>query len=251
MACICFWENTSDNSIIRTFLDHTSFDVNDKFEVLLAGGTIREAIEENLTYDWIESSEQNLWSLLYLTGYLTKAREDIDANAGLDTRQYALRIPNREIMGIFRKSVRNWFTEKSFMDDRQELFSALWNADENKLTILLSDLLFDTISYFDYQESFYHAFITGLVSNAGYVVESNYENGLGRSDLVIKDRKNRRAIVIEAKAAESKGMMQRECLDALRQIEKRQYAEKVERSGFKTVIRQGMAFWKKRCLVKI
>ena len=118
MACICFWENTSDNSIIRTFLDHTSFDVNDKFEVLLAGGTIREAIEENLTYDWIESSEQNLWSLLYLTGYLTKAREDIDVNAGLDTRQYALRIPNREIMGIFRKSVRNWFTEKSFMDDR-------------------------------------------------------------------------------------------------------------------------------------
>ena len=246
-----FWENTSDNSIIRTFLDHTSFDVNDKFEVLLAGGTIREAIEENLTYDWIESSEQNLWSLLYLTGYLTKVREDIDANAGLDTRQYALRIPNREIMGIFRKSVRNWFTEKSFMDDRQELFSALWNADENKLTTLLSDLLFDTISYFDYQESFYHAFITGLVSNAGYVVESNYENGLGRSDLVIKDRKNRRAIVIEAKAAESEGMMQRECLDALRQIEKRQYAEKVERSGFKTVIRLGMAFWKKRCLVKI
>lgn len=182
---------------------------------------------------------------------MTKAREDIDVNAGLDTRQYALRIPNREIMGIFRKSVRNWFTEKSFMDDRQELFSALWNADENKLTTLLSDLLFDTISYFDYQESFYHAFITGLVSNAGYVVESNYENGLGRSDLVIKDRKNRRAIVIEAKAAESKGMMQRECLDALRQIEKRQYAEKVERSGFKTVIRQGMAFWKKRCLVKI
>ena len=114
----------------------------------------------------------------------------------------------------------------------------------------MSDLLFNTISYFDYQESFYHAFMIGLVSNAGFVVESNYENGLGRSDIVIKDRRNRRAIVIEAKAAGAESMMQAECFDALRQIEQKQYAEKVENSGFQRVIRLGMAFWKKRCLVE-
>lgn len=245
-----FWENTSDNSVIRSFLDRTDFDINDKFEILLAGGYIKEPIEEHLTYDILESSEENLWSLLYLTGYLTVVRPEEIPQEKLRSGQFALKIPNKEIEGIFRKSVRTWFAERTEASDRRNLFAALWNGDGEKLTTLISDLLFDTISYHDYGESFYHAFLTGLFSNAGFQVESNYENGLGRSDIVIKDRKNRRAAVIEAKAAASEKQMQRECEDALEQIESRQYAKSVERSGFRTVSRFGIAFWQKKCLVR-
>ena len=122
--------------------------------------------------------------------------------------------------------------------------------DAEKLTGLLSNLLFDTISYHDYAESFYHAFVTGLLVNAGYIVESNYENGLGRSDIVIKDRRNRRAVVIEAKIASSEDLLEKECQDALQQIEEKQYAKKIERSGFREVIQYGIAFYKKECLVR-
>lgn len=245
-----YWENTSDNAIIRNFLERTDFDVNDKFETLLMGGYIKEFIENNLTYDVLESSEENLWSILYLTGYLTRAEIEMPGAEQLLPGQYALRIPNAEIMGIFKKSVKVWFTEKSAAKDRRELFAALWDGNAEKLTVLISDLLFDTISYHDYAESFYHAFITGLFSNAGYRVESNYENGLGRSDLVIKDRRNRRAAVLEAKRTDSEGGLEKECRDALEQIDDKQYAKKVERDGFHNVCRYGIAFFQKKCLVR-
>lgn len=242
-----FWENTSDNAIIRSFFDREEFDINDKFELLLSGGYIKEEIKENLTYDVLNSSEDNLWSLLYFTGYLTKVKEECSS---LLQGQFALKIPNKEIMGIFKNSVKVWFIERTATSNREELFTALWNLDDKKLTSLISDLLFDTISYHDYRESFYHAFLTGLVSSAGYQVESNYENGLGRSDLVIKDRKHRQALVIEAKWVESESQLEKECEQALQQIEKRRYAEKIEHLGYKKVGRLGIAFYQKKCLVK-
>ena len=245
-----FWENTSDNAIIRSFLDRTDFDVNDKFEVLLSGGYIKETIIESLTYDILMSSEENLWSLLYMTGYLTRVNKDEITGDILLPGQSALKIPNVEVMDIFRKNVKAWFTEKSTKSDRRELFTALWNEDAKKLSEIISDLLFDTISYHDYRESFYHAFITGLVSNAGFQVESNYENGLGRSDIVVKDRKNRRAVVIEAKWADSEMHLEQECINALKQIDDMQYAVKIEHLGYKKVGRLGIAFWQKKCMVK-
>ena len=122
--------------------------------------------------------------------------------------------------------------------------------NEDKLTELISDILFDTISFHDYAESYYHAFLAGLLSQAGYIVESNYENGLGRTDITLKDRKNRRAIIIEAKVAKSLETMFQSCQDALTQIQDRQYAKKLEHAGFKTVLCYGIAFYQKRCLVK-
>lgn len=245
-----YWENTSDNSIIRTFLKRTDFDVHDKFETLLSGGYIRESITDQLTYDMLTSSEENLWSLLYLTGYLTGMRKGELAGDCLQPGQVALRIPNAEIRNIFQKSVKAWFTEVSRESNRDELFAALWNGETEKLTTILSDLLFDTISYHGYRESFYHAFLTGLVSGAGYQVESNYENGLGRADLVIRDRRNRRAAVIEAKWTDSEEKLEQECKAALKQIADRQYAEKVKRSGYRQVWSIGIAFFRKQCLVK-
>lgn len=246
-----FWENTSGNIIIRQFLERTEYDVTEKFEILLDGGYIKEEISETLTYEFIHSSEKNLWSLLYMTGYLTKVKpENLLPEERLEVQKNFLQIPNAEVMEIFRKSVVEWFYDKSINSDRRELFEILWNGDATKLTDLLSDLLFDTISYHDYAESFYHAFITGLVSSAGYIVESNYENGFGRSDIVIKDRRNRRAVVIETKIASSEDKLEAECQNAIKQIEENQYARKIERSGFRKVIRYGIAFYKKECMVK-
>ena len=206
-----FWEHTSDNAVIEQFLEKTDFDVTEKFETLLSGNYIKETISENLTYNFLTSSEENRWSLLYMTGYLTKVKpEDMETGDELEEGQTALRIPNAEVTDIFRKSVVEWFHKKVVGSDRRELFSALWNGDAERLTEILSDLLFDTISYHDYAESFYHAFVTGLVASAGYIVESNYENGLGRLDIVIKDRRNRRAAVIEAKIAANENEMEKE-----------------------------------------
>ena len=246
-----FWEHTSDNAVIEQFLEKTDFDVTEKFETLLSGNYIKETISENLTYNFLASSEENLWSLLYMTGYLTKVKpEDMEKDDKLEAGQTALRIPNAEVTDIFRKSVVEWFHKKVMNSDRRELFSALWNGDAEALTELLSDLLFDTISFHDYAESFYHAFVTGMVVSAGYIVESNYENGLGRSDIVVKDRRKRRAVVIEAKIAADENTMEKECRNALFQIEEKQYVRKLERSGFRKVIRYGISFYKKECLVK-
>lgn len=245
-----FWENTSDNAIIRTFLDRTSFDVKEKFEALLAGGYVQEPITETLTYDTLGATETDLWSILYFTGYLTRAEPQRASTDRSSPGRLLLKIPNREGMEIFRRSVTLWFTDRSTTSDRRELFDALWAGDDRKLTTLLSDLLFDTISYHDYQETFYHAFLTGLVSNAGFAVESNSETGLGRADLVIKDRKGRRAVVIEAKWVDKESGLQKACGEALQQIEDRQYAKKIQRAGFNQVQRLGIAFWKKTCLVK-
>lgn len=245
-----FWENTSDNAIIRAFLERTDFDVTEKFEVLLNGGSIKEEITETLTYDFLLSSESNLWSLLYFTGYLTKAKEDFGQENCSREKQAILKIPNEEVMDIFQKSVMEWFEQKSLKSDRTLLFQSVWNGNSAKLTEIFSDLLFDTISYHDYAENFYHAFLAGLMSGSGYIIESNYENGIGRSDVVIKDKAKRRAAVFEAKIADSEEMLERECISALKQIEEKQYARKLERSGFKTVHRFGIAFYKKECLVK-
>lgn len=246
-----FWAHTSDNAVIGQFLKRTDIDVTEKFEKLLDGGYIKERINENLTYHMLMSSEENFWSLLYMTGYLTRVKpEKIKPEDCLDEKSVALCIPNAEVMEIFRNSSVEWLREKLLENDRHILFETLWEGLDEKLTEMLSDLLFDTISFHDYAESFYHAFVTGLVAGAGYIVESNYENGMGRSDIVIKDRRNRRAVVIEAKVAMSEEGLNKACEEALHQIDEKQYARKIERSGFRNVIAYGIAFYKKSCLVK-
>lgn len=240
-----FWENTSHNDIIRTFLSCEGMDVTDSFEKLLASETIEVNITENLTYENLTDSEENLWSVLYLTGYLTK---DIKNPVSGKTKAF-LKIPNAEIMDIFRKSVVRWFDERIAVRDRSELFKALWNEDAVRLSDLISELLFETISYHDYAESFYHAFLAGLFANAGYIVESNYESGLGRPDLVIKDKKKRQAAIMEMKIADSLESMQKAEERALKQIEEMRYADGMYVQGYQKVIKYGAAFYRKSCLV--
>ncbi len=244
-----YWEHTSHNDVIYQFISTTEADINDKFETLLAGGYIIEPIEPHLTYDILHSSERNLWTLLYFTGYLTRMQiKDIPETPA--DGSLALTIPNAEIRRLFQKSVSEWFLAKTQASDRSELFNALWNGDAGQMQDFLNDTLFDTISYHDYQESFYHAFLAGLLSRKGYKVESNYENGLERSDIVVKDRKNRRAAVIETKIADSENRLAAACEDALKQIGKKQYAAAVQKAGYRQVTSFGIAFYQKQCRVE-
>mgnify|MGYP002510160154 FL=1 len=245
-----YWEHTSHNDIIYQFISTTETDINDKFETLLSGGYIIEPIERSLTYDVLHSSERNIWTLLYFTGYLTgMLPEDIPET--LEEGSFALTIPNAEVRGLFRKSVNEWFLAKTEASDRSAMFDALWKGDAKRLQEYINDTLFDTISFYDYQESFYHAFLAGQLSRKGYVVKSNRENGLGRSDISVKDRKMRRAAVIETKVTNSESKLDSACEKALRQIADKQYAAAIKESGYKQVISIGIAFYQKQCCVKV
>ena len=245
-----YWEHTSYNDIIYQFISTTEADINEKFETLLNGGSIIEQIEPNLTYDILHSSERNIWTLLYYTGYLTKMRQE-DIPETLDSEYCALTIPNTEIRRLFKKSVDEWFLAKTEASDRSELFDALWNGDVVRLQEYINNTLFDTISYHDYQENFYHAFLAGQLSRKGYVVNSNREEGLGRSDITVKDRKNRRDIVNETKVTDSEGKLESACNTALQQIAEKQYALAIKKAGYQQVLSFGIAFYQKQCCIKV
>ena len=203
-----YWKNTSHNDIIRSFINRTDLMVNDKFEQLLSGGMIQEKIVEDLTYDVLHSSEENLWSILYLTGYLTQVNSgDNMQNFYQQTGKTLLKIPNEEIKTIFAETIATWFSDNIKELDRTPMFDAFWEGKDEKVSQFVTDLLFETISYYDYKEDYYHAFLTGIFTGAGYIVESNREYGLGRPDIVVKDKKNRRVLIIEIKHSKNELQM--------------------------------------------
>ena len=240
---ISYWKNTSDNAIIRSFIDYTGAAIRKKLEVLIAGGSICQKIEEDLTYDYLHSSEDNVWSILYLTGYLTKVGErDKDG-------QIELRIPNKEVKEIFESTVRKWFEDSARVTNRKDLFDAVWNKDADKVTKEISTLLRMTISYYDYREDFYHAFLAGIFAGAGYSVETNREHGEGRSDIVIYNDVTGQVAVFEAKYSRKLEYLEKDCQKALDQINTKMYAKEFE-DAYEEVLCYGIAFYKKRCLVK-
>ena len=243
-----YWLNTSDNAIIRSFIDYAGSNITRKLETLLAGGFIIQTIDENLTYDYLHSSEENLWSVLYLTGYLTKMRES-ELSQKLPDGTFALTIPNAEIREIFEKTVVRWFSDSAKGWNRKALFDGVWKGDDEAVTREMNRLLRKTISYHDYREDFYHAFLAGIFAGAGYTVESSREHGEGRSDVVVYDSVNGKAAVFEAKYAKTLEKMEVGCEEALEQIDSRRYAEELE-DEYDSVLCYGIAFFKKRCLVK-
>ena len=245
---VSYWKNTSDNAVIRSFIDYAGSNITGKLETLLAGGTIVQLVDENLTYDYLHSSEENLWSMLYLTGYLTKAREE-DYNGKLADGTVALMIPNAEIKEIFETTVVKWFDDSTKKCDRSTLFHAVWNGDSENLTKEMNVLLRRTISYHDYKEDFYHAFLAGIFTGAGYMVDSNKEHGEGRSDVVVYDPINSRVAVFEAKYTKSLDKLESECDAALQQIDDRMYAKEYE-DDYDQILCYGISFFKKRCMVK-
>ena len=238
-----YWKNTSHNGILLTFVKRTDFDVADKFETLLNGGMIKQAISDELTYDTLHSSEDNLWSVLLMTGYITKSDPEEDDDTVF------LKIPNKEISSIFEDTVVKYFNETVNTDSINELLNSLWDSDEERATEIVSDLLWNTISYNDYHEDYYHAFLAGVFVGRGYSVESNKEKGLGRPDIFLKDRRNRRAIIIEAKKSDKETDLDKDCDKAIKQIIDEKYAEGI--GGYEQIICYGVAFYQKKAKVKL
>lgn len=236
-----YWRNTSSNSVIREFVGR--FKVSRKFETLMNNGTIVENISDELTNDILHESEQNLWSVLLMTGYLTKDASYEEGNA------VPLRIPNAEIAGIFQDTVAVYFKESLDVSQQEGLMQALWAGDTATASAFMSELLWKTISYMDYHEDYYHAFMAGLFVDRGYETKSNKERGLGRPDLQLFDMDNRRAMIIEVKKSDSKANMEKACDDALKQIRDNEYAKKLEME-FSEVLCYGIAFFQKSAMIK-
>lgn len=243
-----YWKNSSDNAIIRSFIDYSGDEITKKFESLLSGETVIQKVELDLSYNYLHSSQENLWSILYLTGYLTRVREG-KTKGKLPQGSLELAIPNAEIMEIFETTISKWFEETARQWDRQALFAAVWNGDAERVTDEMTRLLRKTISYHDYKEDFYHAFFAGIFAGAGYNVESNREHGEGRSDIIVQDYAGDRAAVFEVKYSNTLKELSGDCSKALAQIDERMYAEELE-EDYSRVVCYGMSFYKKRCLVK-
>lgn len=238
-----YWGNTSHNGVLLSFVDRTDFDVSDKFETLMNGGTITQTISDGLTYDTLGTSEDNLWSVLLMTGYVTKAHPAERGNT------ISLKIPNRELAAIFQGAVVQHFQKTLDTSTVDGLLKALWEGDGDAASKFVSDLLWNTISYNDYHEDYYHAFLAGIFVGRGYAVLSNDERGLGRPDILLKDKKNRRALIIEAKRSAKEADMEADCKTALAQIAEKQYADGLD--GYTQIRCYGVAFYRKQALVRL
>ena len=245
-----YWANTSGNDVIRQYLESDNVNPHSDFETLLAGKCIRKTIAEDITYDNLLSSEENFWSVLLMTGYLTVVpKDEVDAeNVSNDTEGVYLRLVNNEIKELFSRTVGSWFKNKMLKEDRTELFKAIWSGDAETITDELCGFLGDSISFYDYHEIFYHAFLTGLLSGVkGIIIKSNSETGTGRADVVLQYPRKGLAAIFEFKSAKSEAAMNKKCDEALKQIETRKYSFPFRHN---TVLKYGIAFFEKQCLVK-
>ncbi|MBQ9536707.1 MAG: AAA family ATPase [Desulfovibrionaceae bacterium] len=244
-----YWLNSSSNDVIKKIIKFCTFDVKNTLETLLNRGTILCKIVNTTTYENIYNSEINLLNLLYHTGYLTKAKETNCANERyLEVDTELLRIPNAEIADIFVDVVDEWFKYQLETKEHVDLLNSFWSADSQTFTQILSDLLMQTISYYDYHENYYHAFIVGLFSSLKYVVKSNIETGLGRSDIVIYDSQQhpKMGACIEVKRANAYTSLHNDAHKALIQINQNKYDEEFKNKNLQ-IIHWGISFYKKSC----
>ncbi len=213
-----YWANTSSNDIIESFIAGGRKSMFDDLDTLLSGGIITKKIDENITYDYLHSTDNNIWSILLMTGYLTTTDED--NGYLLSDGEVNLKIPNKEIMNIFSSSLSNWVNAVSEKADLGNLSCSLWSGDAETVSSEMTKILNETISYHDiWHEDAYNLFFDGLFRGMGYRVESNREYGMGRPDIVVLDAKRRRAAVFELKG-ENETMKK-----AADQIKRKKYAD--------------------------
>ena len=244
-----YWANTSGNDLIRRLLKKADQTTRDEIEELINGSNIVKEIRQELTYRDVEDSIENIWSVLYSTGYLTQ-------RSRLPGRKMELALPNREVKELFINLVKDWFQEMTLADSEKiNRFCAAFPAkDAAAIQDMLSDYLWDSISVrdtavrSDMKENFYHGMVLGLLRSQGnWLIRSNAETGEGYSDISVCTP-DRTGIVIELKYADD-GNLEASCEEALKQIEDKKYAEGLKRRGMKKIIRYGIAFCKKDCMV--
>ncbi|GHV79702.1 hypothetical protein AGMMS49944_14930 [Spirochaetia bacterium] len=245
-----YWANTSSNSIVRTLIDKADDDAKADLDTLIAGGTIKKIIHEDITYDEVEKNIDNIWNFLFFTGYLKKVGEYADTENNIVLE---LTIPNIELLCIFRNKIQEWFKETIEQCDLSRLYTAVLEGDAQTFEDELSELLIDSISFYDNQENFYHGFLTGVLSKAKrYLVKSNRESGNGRSDIFMKNVSAKgKAVVFELKVAQNMQELSAKCDEALRQIDEKKYLRELEQEGYQHILKYGIAFCRKDCMVKI
>lgn len=247
-----FWSNSSGNAIVRRFIDKADASTKNEIERLIAGEYIEKEISQELTYEELDDKIENLWSVLFTTGYLTQqGRTDDD--------RYRLAIPNKEIRNLFIKKVREWFRDASKNDGKalEEFCNAFIQKNSQKIEQLFGDYLWNTISIRDTavakekKENFYHGILLGLLGyKSNWIIKSKAESGTWYSDILIEAPDNRTGIVIELKYAEN-GNMDKACLDAIKQIEEKDYVGRLKQDGMRNFISYGIACYKKDCKVML
>ena len=242
------WSNTSSNSIIRQLIEIADDETRDEIELLIEGKTIKKPILEDTVYADITKNMDNLWSFLFFTGYLKKVgKEQIGVQNHLD-----LKIPNKEVLYIYVRQIREWFDERVKETDMTKLFTAVLNQDVETFEEEIAELLSESISYMDSHENFYHGFLTGVLRGMkGYRALSNRESGNGRGDIFLKPRNPRKvAVILEVKVAKKPQDLEKESTAALKQIDEKKYIEELEQEGYTKIIKYGIAFYGKMCAIK-
>ena len=243
-----YWSNTSSNSIVRELIEAADENTKREIEGLIAGETIEKPVHEEITYGDIHTTKDNLWNFLFFTGYLKVIGQRFE----VDTIYLTLKIPNMEIRYIYRNSIREWFAQRIKQTDFTGLYRDILEGNCAGMEEFMIGQLSSSISYHDSVENFYHGYLVGVLSGfAGYAMESNKEHGDGRPDIVLQPHDPRKAvIIIELKRAEKYAVMEKLCEEALQQIEDRNYAADYLLEGYKEIIKYGICFCKKTCMVK-
>ena len=244
-----YWSNTSSNSIVRTLVEKADMSAKQEIEALIEGKTITKPIHEDITYEDMDSTQDNLWNFLFFTGYLKKIRERQEG----ETIYMEMAIPNSEVRYVYKNTVLRWFEEKTDKKELSPLYESILNGNTEKMAEILSENLMETISFYDYQESYYHGFLAGMLKNIGnYIVLSNRESGNGRPDILLKYPSVRgKAVIIEIKVSKTYQELEKRCDEALRQIEEQRYEEELRQEGYQNIMKYGVAFYRKECMAKL
>lgn len=238
---ISFWANTSGNDIIYRYVKEADVKMREEFDTLISGRFIEKPIKDNLTYREMDQIS-NVYSFLLYTGYL-KAIACVNEERNI----YQLMIPNREIKQIYISIFSEWF-EEQMVHNGSAFVEALRKGEVGKATELLNSILFQSISYFDYDEKFYHGLLLGMLND--YQVASNQETGLGKADIIIYPRTlDNRGLILELKIATSLADLKPMAKKACEQIKNQKYIEGLLANGYEDIHGYGLAFYKKSCVI--
>ena len=242
------WSNTSSNSIVKDLIYRADDSVRAEIESLTNGNTIEKKVHEDITYDDIYATQENLWNFLFFTGYLKQVSMRME---GVN-RYITMAIPNHELLYIYTNTIENWFREEVQTKDLTVLYRAMLEGKAEEFEQELAGQLQRTISYMDSSEAFYHGFLLGLMANLKeYIVKSNRESGSGRYDILIRSNKETIApVILELKIAGTYKELDTACDEALTQIRERRYTEGLAEDGYTEAICYGIGFFRKRVRVK-
>ena len=245
----CYWINSSGNALVKRFVSIANRTTQDEIERLIAGEPIEKSVRLDLTYDEIDKSIDNIWSVLFTTGYLTQV-------GMTEQGAYKLVIPNKEVRSVYISQIKDWFDQK--IVDNAEQMTCFWKAIENgnaeAIEQYLNQTLSNTISVFDTKapekENSYHTFLAGMLTgNTDWVVKSNVEAGEGFADIIIKPQNPDDGIIFELKYSREASGLDKACERAIKQIQDRRYSEYLKNDGRHNMTLYGIAFYKKRCKV--